>query len=122
MFRCDTPATVRKLPANPKPRMAWASERSKAQVRAHVKHPLDVVTNPFRHRNARCRRLAKNTALANLMLPAPLPHPPEREGGVIASLEHWIIREMPEEKTETGLSQSRNFDLGDNRAPKDGSD
>ncbi len=37
-------------------------ERVKAQVRARVEHPFQILKNLFRHRKTRCRRLAKNTA------------------------------------------------------------
>lgn len=50
-------------------------KRLKASIRAKVEHPFHVVKNLFRHRKARYRGLAKNTAqlltlfgLANLML------------------------------------------------------
>ena len=66
---------VRKLTAGPERDAARADERSKAQVRAIVEHPFHVVKNLFRHRKARYRGLAKNTAqlfslfaLANLVL------------------------------------------------------
>lgn len=39
-----------------------AFEKAKAQMRAYVEHPFHVVKNLFRHRKARCRGLAKNTA------------------------------------------------------------
>jgi IS5 family transposase len=52
-----------------------AFEKAKAQMRAYVEHPFHVVKNHFRHRKARYRGLAKNTAqlhtlfaLANLLL------------------------------------------------------
>ena len=52
-----------------------AFEKAKAQMRAYVEHPFHVVKNLFRHRKARYRGLAKNTAqlhtlfaLANLVL------------------------------------------------------
>ncbi len=66
---------VRKLPAGPERDAARADECSKAQLRAVVEHPFHVVKNLFRHRKARYRGLAKNTAqlfslfaLANLVL------------------------------------------------------
>jgi IS5 family transposase len=50
-------------------------EQTKASIRAKVEHPFHVVKNLFRHRKARYRGLAKNTAqlftlfaFANLML------------------------------------------------------
>jgi IS5 family transposase len=50
-------------------------EKLKAQVRARVEHPFHILKNLFRHRKARYRGLAKNTAqlhslfaLANLFL------------------------------------------------------
>jgi IS5 family transposase len=51
------------------------NEYTKASIRAKVEHPFQVVKNLFRHRKARYKGLAKNTAqlfslfgLANLML------------------------------------------------------
>jgi IS5 family transposase len=50
-------------------------EHTKASIRAKVEHPFHVVKNLFRHRKARYRGLAKNTAqlfslfgFANLIL------------------------------------------------------
>jgi IS5 family transposase len=50
-------------------------EKAKAQLRAKVEHPFHVIKNLFRHRKARYRGLAKNTAqlyalfgLANLFM------------------------------------------------------
>ena len=55
--------------------LTQAFEKAKAQLRAYVEHPFHVVKNLFRHRKARYRGLAKNTAqlhtlfaLANLVL------------------------------------------------------
>lgn len=55
--------------------LVQALETAKAQLRATVEHPFHVVKNLFRHRKARYRGLAKNTAqlhslfaLANLVL------------------------------------------------------
>ncbi|MCZ2497470.1 IS5 family transposase [Xylophilus sp. Kf1] len=55
--------------------MIEASEKIKAGIRAKVEHPFHVVTNLFKHKKARYRGLAKNTAqlfslfaLANLMI------------------------------------------------------
>ena len=55
--------------------VARVEERSKAQLRAAVKHPFHVVKNLFWHRKVRYRGLPKNTAhlfslfaLANLVL------------------------------------------------------
>jgi IS5 family transposase len=52
-----------------------AFEKAKAQVRAYVEHPFHVIKTLFKHRKARYRGLAKNTAqlhtlfaLANLVL------------------------------------------------------
>jgi transposase, IS5 family len=52
-----------------------AAERAKAQIRARVEHPFHVVKNLFRHKKARYKGLAKNTAqlyslfgLANLVI------------------------------------------------------
>ena len=79
---------VGKLPAGPERDAARAEKRSKAQVRAIVEHPFNVVKNLFRHRKVLYRGLAKNTAhllrlfaLANLLLARRL-LPPE---GVSAS-------------------------------------
>ena len=57
---------VRKLPEGPKRGAARAEERSKTQLRAIVEHPFHVVKNLFRHRKARYRGLAKNTAQAHV--------------------------------------------------------
>ena len=50
-------------------------EKVKAQVRARVEHPFDIIKNLFKYRKVRCRGLVKNTAqlhtlfaLANLIL------------------------------------------------------
>lgn len=63
------------LPNNKLGRMQERLEHLKASVRAKVEHPFHVVKNLFRHRKARYRGLAKNTAqlftlfgFANLML------------------------------------------------------
>ena len=55
-------------------KLEWI-EQIKASIRAKVEHPFHVVKNLFRHRKARYRGLAKNTAqlhtlfaMANLML------------------------------------------------------
>ena len=55
-------------------KLEWV-EQIKASIRAKVEHPFHVVKNLFRHRKARYRGLAKNTAqlhtlfaMANLML------------------------------------------------------
>ena len=63
------------LPANKLGRMTEKLEHLKASVRAKVEHPFHVVKNLFRHRKARYRGLAKNTAqlftlfgFANLVL------------------------------------------------------
>ncbi|GAC1411020.1 MAG: IS5 family transposase [Burkholderiaceae bacterium] len=65
----------RALPDTRIGRMTEKLEHLKASVRAKVEHPFHVVKNLFRHRKARYRGLAKNTAqlftlfgLANLML------------------------------------------------------
>ena len=79
---------VRKLPDGPTREAARAEERSKAQVRAIVEHPLHVVKNLFRHRKVLHRGLPKNAAqffnlfaLPNLILARRLLSPQ----GVIAS-------------------------------------
>ena len=63
------------LPDNKLGRMMEKLEHLKASVRAKVEHPFHVVKNLFRHRKARYRGLAKNTAqlftlfgFANLVL------------------------------------------------------
>jgi IS5 family transposase len=63
------------LPSNKISRMTEKLEHLKASVRAKVEHPFHVVKNLFRHRKARYRGLAKNTAqlftlfgFANLVL------------------------------------------------------
>ncbi|MDB5907694.1 MAG: family transposase, partial [Massilia sp.] len=63
------------LPANKFGRMTEKLEHLKASVRSKVEHPFHVVKNAFRHRRARYRGLAKNTAqlfilfgFANLVL------------------------------------------------------
>ena len=63
------------LPDNILGRMTEKLEHLKASVRAKVEHPFHVVKNLFRHRKARYRGLAKNTAqlftlfgFANLVL------------------------------------------------------
>ena len=55
-------------------KLVWI-EQIKASIRAKVEHPFHVVKNLFRHRKARYRGLAKNTAqlhtrfaMANQML------------------------------------------------------
>ena len=52
-----------------------AFEKAKAHLRVYVEHPLHRIKNLFKHRKARYRGLAKNTAqlhtlfaLANLVL------------------------------------------------------
>lgn len=42
--------------------LTQAFEKAKAQMRACVEHPFHVVKNLFKHRKARYRGLAKNTA------------------------------------------------------------
>jgi IS5 family transposase len=63
------------LPNNKLGRMTEKLEHLKASVRAKVEHPFHVIKNLFRHRKARYRGLAKNTAqlftlfgFANLVL------------------------------------------------------
>jgi len=63
------------LPSNKLGRQLEKLEHLKASVRAKVEHPFHVVKNLFRHRKARYRGLAKNTAqlfslfgFANLIL------------------------------------------------------
>jgi IS5 family transposase len=66
--------TVKALPPGEREE-AEAVERALAQLRSPVEHPFHIVKNLFRHRKARYRGLAKNTAqlhtlfaLANLMI------------------------------------------------------
>ena len=69
------PSKRKALPKNPwGERMEWI-EQAKASIRSKVEHLFHVVKNLFRHRKARYRGLAKNTAhlltlfgLANLVL------------------------------------------------------
>lgn len=56
-------------------RLLEKAEQLKAAVRAKVAHPLHVVKSQFRHRNARCKGMAKNQGqllsllrLANLVI------------------------------------------------------
>ena len=65
------------IKALPKALRDWAEavERALSQVRAWVEHPFHIVKNLFRHKKARYRSLAKNTAqlhtlfaLANLVI------------------------------------------------------
>ena len=68
--------TVKKIdPKRPLRAVLDALEHAKASIRAKVEHPFHVVKNLFRHRKARYKGLAKNTAqvvmlfgLANLVL------------------------------------------------------
>ena len=48
--------------------LTQAFEKAKAQLRAYVEHPFHVVKNLFRHRKARYRGLAKNTAQLHTLL------------------------------------------------------
>lgn len=69
------PGKRRALDRSPLGEMMEKLEQAKASIRAKVEHPFHVVKNLFRHRKARYRGLAKNTAqlftlfgFANLML------------------------------------------------------
>ena len=69
------PGKRRMLAQNGMGQMMEQLEKAKAQVRAKVEHPFHVVKNLFKHKKARYRGLAKNTAqlfslfgLANLVL------------------------------------------------------
>ena len=69
------PGKRRELDKSPLGEMMERLEHTKASIRAKVEHPFHVVKNLFRHRKARYRGLAKNTAqlftlfgFANLML------------------------------------------------------
>lgn len=66
---------IREMAEGPMKDLLLAAERAKAQVRAFVEHPFNIVKNLFKHKKARYRGLAKNTAqlfmlfgLANLVL------------------------------------------------------
>ncbi len=55
--------------------LTQAYEKAKAQVRARVEHPFQIIKNLFKHRKTRYRGIAKNTAqlyslfaLANLFI------------------------------------------------------
>ena len=69
---------LKAMAEGPRKEVAQALEKAKAQLRAYVEHPFHVVKNLFRHRKARYRGLAKNTAqlhtlfaLANLVIAKP---------------------------------------------------
>ena len=69
---------IKAMAAGKRKEVAQALEKAKAQLRAYVEHPFHVVKNLFRHRKARYRGLAKNTAqlhtlfaLANLVITKP---------------------------------------------------
>ena len=69
---------LKAMAEGPRKEVAKALEKAKAQLRAYVEHPFHVVKNLFRHRKARYRGLAKNTAqlhtlfaLANLVIAKP---------------------------------------------------
>jgi IS5 family transposase len=69
---------IKAMAEGPRKEVAQALEKAKAQLRAYVEHPFHVVKNLFRHRKARYRGLAKNTAqlhtlfaLANLVIAKP---------------------------------------------------
>lgn len=67
--------TIKQMADGPLKELLLAAERAKAQIRARVEHPFHVVKNLFRHKKARYKGLAKNTAqlyslfgLANLVI------------------------------------------------------
>ena len=69
------PGKRKALPKTTEGELLEKIEHAKASIRAKVEHPFHVVKNLFRHRKARYKGLAKNTAqlfslfgLANLML------------------------------------------------------
>jgi IS5 family transposase len=69
---------IRKMAEGRLKELTQAVEKQKAQLRAFVEHPFHVIKNLFRHRKARYRGLAKNTAqlhslfaLANLVIARP---------------------------------------------------
>jgi transposase, IS5 family len=69
------PSKRKALPATPLGGLLERLEHTKASIRAKVEHPFHVVKNLFRHRKARYKGLAKNTAqlfslfgLANLFM------------------------------------------------------
>jgi IS5 family transposase len=66
---------IKQMADGPLKELMLAAERAKAQIRARVEHPFHVVKNLFRHKKARYKGLAKNTAqlfslfgLANLVI------------------------------------------------------
>lgn len=66
---------IKQLADGPLKDLLVASERAAARIRARVEHPFHVVKNLFRHKKARYKGLAKNTAqlyslfgLANLVI------------------------------------------------------
>jgi IS5 family transposase len=66
---------IKRLPEGCYKELATALEHTKAQVRAKVEHPFHVVKNLFKHKKARYKGLAKNSAqlfslfaLANLVI------------------------------------------------------
>ena len=69
------PGKRKALPNTTEGELLERIEHTKASIRAKVEHPFHVVKNLFRHRIARYKGLAKNTAqlfslfgFANLML------------------------------------------------------
>ncbi len=69
------PGKRRALPDNEFGKASERYEQAKAHIRAKVEHPFHVIKNLFKHKKARYRGLAKNTAqlyslfgLANLVL------------------------------------------------------
>ena len=53
---------LKAMAEGPRKEVAKALEKCKAQLRAYVEHPFHVLKNLFKHRKARYRGLAKNTA------------------------------------------------------------
>ncbi|MFN7571001.1 MAG: IS5 family transposase [Betaproteobacteria bacterium] len=67
--------TIKKMEDGPLKELLRAAERAKAQIRARVEHPFNVVKNLFKYKKVRYRGLDKNAvqttmlfALANLVL------------------------------------------------------
>jgi len=56
------PGKRRALPEDEAGKLAESLEYTKASIRAKVEHPFHVIKNLFRHKKARYRGLAKNTA------------------------------------------------------------
>jgi IS5 family transposase len=53
---------LKALPEGACKTLVQALEKTKAQIRAHIEHPLHVLKNIFKHKKARYKGLAKNAA------------------------------------------------------------